>query len=299
MSASNKRDRETKKKTALLQLQSTPTSEALPTLETKPTLTQTSTIEPAITSTLEPTLTPTVEQLTLTPTKETGVLYEKDFEHLRNEDGEWKFGEIFNESPPEGWHQSIFYLSTVILGEPTARTIQILDMEGKPISSFEAWFVEIGCPDLKKNDGSLKRFEVMIWHGGEVPIVGRVNFTDNYYFSEDDPGHLQNIHIEDRDEFLSLFCYGEPVILTINGSCSEDSTRKIMQDFGINEPFPGISERGKALYFYGIMFDKENGIGKMDLPETPSFEEIVAWKEKRAEPKTHYLGLISRLMISK
>lgn len=243
-------------------------------------------------------LTRLVSQTTFEKAKtiEQQVLYEKDFEHLRNEDGEWEFGKIFWEGADE--YQTTYYFTGVILGEPEKKPVKAYDFNNNLIHTYECWFAKIGYPDPQSQDKRLVSSEVLIWLE-DMEFASQINLAKNGFvhrFIHTGIGY--DTLIRDRDEFLSYFKYAEPTILTITSDRPNGLMRRILEQFDINEPFPGSTSRAKIIYFDGLLFDEENGIGGVDLPKAPTIEEIKAWKEQGQLPGSNFLGIPSRLIVS-
>jgi len=70
-----------------------------------------------------------------------------------------------------------------------------------------------------------------------------------------------------------------------------------LERFEVKNPFPGQEPMEKKVYFVGLLFDSENGIGKLDLPPMPTFEDIQRWKTGEAIPASSFLGTLGELAI--
>ena len=226
-------------------------------------------------------------------TREPGVLYEEDFKHLRNAGGEWKFGKIYNEFEDE--MQTQFFLTGVVLATPEKRTINALDNNGNIIHTYEGWFVKVGYTDLKSEEGKLVEAEIFVWPE-DFSEFGRVIFAKDGFVTQDNlRGNDTQIH--NRDAYFSLFKYGEPIITQIVTGFPSGRVENVLKQLGINEPFPGTNDQAKKIYFYGSLLDQSFGI-RLDLPPTPTFEEIKRWKTEGQLPPTNFLGVLNRLAIS-
>jgi len=229
-------------------------------------------------------------------TTEQQVLYEKDFKHLRNEEGVWEFGKVFWESADE--HGTTYYFTGVILGEPEKKPVKAYDFNNNLIHTYECWFAKIGYPDPQSQDKRLVSSEVLIW-SEDMEFASQINLAKNGFVNKFiHTGIGNDTLVRNRDEFLSYFKYAEPAILTITSDYPNGSMRRTLEQFDINEPFPGSTLRAKVIYFSGLLFDDENGIGRIDLPKAPTIEEIEAWKEQDQLPRSNFLGIPSRLIVS-
>lgn len=210
------------------------------------------------------------------------VLYEEDFAHLTmNGSSEWSFGLIFNEVNNE--NTTGYFLSTVVLGEPEKRPINALDPDGNILYSYTGWFVKLGYPD---NEGKLISGEALAYVE---------DMFDPYYIFEARNGIVQKSQVgsgeftEDKEKILSVYKYGRPIITELHIDAPKGVFEQGIKRFNVTEPFPGVDPMARKVYFIGLMFDEENGIGRLDLPQMPTFDQVLAWKEGK-EPINGFLG---------
>ena len=249
--------------------------------------------------TVVPTVAPTAEPQPTTeaqPTRGPGALYEKDFPHLRKEGGEWRFGEIARIEETED--QRLFSLAGVILSEPEKRQVNALDSNGNIIYKYENWFVKIGYPDPQEEGGKLVTGEMEVWFEGVTQAAPVVFAKDGFIESRLPGGTGYDVIVRDRDEFLANFKYGEPVIVAILFDSPNGTMKRLLSKYAPGESFPGVTSIGKNIYFLSLLFDDENGIGKLDLPPLPTSEELKAWQEGRQLPRTNFLGCLNRVIVS-
>ena len=278
-----------------------PPIEVRPTLDptTEPTVEPTAVVEPTVAPTVVPTVAPTAEPQPTTeaqPTRGPGALYEKDFPHLRKEGGEWRFGEIARIEETED--QRLFSLAGVILSEPEKRQVNALDSNGNIIYKYENWFVKIGYPDPQEEGGKLVTGEMEVWFEGVTQAAPVVFAKDGFIESRLPGGTGYDVIVRDRDEFLANFKYGEPVIVAILFDSPNGTMKRLLSKYAPGESFPGVTSIGKNIYFLSLLFDDENGIGKLDLPPLPTTEELKAWQEGRQLPRTNFLGCLNRVIVS-
>jgi len=226
------------------------------------------------------------------------VLYEKDFSHLRHEDGEWEFGKVFEEK--EDSVAAYFTLTGVILDEPEKRPLDILDENNKVIHTYQCWFAKIGYPDFTAGDERLITNELLVDVENVGVQVGSKILLDDFV-SKKEVEEKINFEVTDRgEEFRSLIQFGKPVIVGVIPFLQEGAMEKALELTGASsEPFPGKSESGKRIYFLGSVLEPNNCIGRPNLQSSPTLEEIKKWKEKEALPSTNFLGLLNALIITR